>query len=184
MTVFYFKKIGLDSNRSGETRRVLWRAGSRQPRTQVSKPEKTRFMLNVNFLLRAATVAAKDNVRVACKNNFTHLWKTKTKTKTTLGWRLRTILHTFLLLFLHLSILISIIICSPGHDGIWTAARAVHGHHEEEHWGVRGAAGQGLWLKGKNWEWSFANEVVIHIFCVVLHWYCKDDLGWLVWHWK
>ena len=27
-------------------------------------------MLNVNFLLRAATVAAKDNVRVACKNNF------------------------------------------------------------------------------------------------------------------
>ena len=39
---------------------------------------------------------------------------------------------------------------SPGHPGLRAAAGPLHGHHEEEHRGVRGAAGQGLWLKGKN----------------------------------
>ena len=58
--ILFKKKYVLYFNRSGETRRVLWRAGSCQPRTQVSKKEKTRFFFC--FSLSAKGVFPRDRV--------------------------------------------------------------------------------------------------------------------------
>ena len=53
-------------------------------------------------------------------------------------------------------------LCSPRHNGIWTPAGSMHGHYEEEHGGVRGAAGQSLWVKGSNvkfWSYHYENQI-------------------------
>ena len=71
----------------------------------------------------------------------------------------------------------ALFICSPGHDGLWAAAGAVHGHHEEEHGGVRGAAGQSLWVKGskvKFWSYQYENQIFL---AIVLNYLKKLQYG-------
>ena len=80
-------------------------------------------------------------------------------------------------------------LCSPRHNGIWTPARSMHGHYEEEHGGVRGAAGQSVRLKGS--FVSVSKEIINQSFLDKKHFIPGKDIQllrgawtekrWLLW---
>ena len=65
-------------------------------------------------------------------------------------------------------------LCSPRHNGIWTPAWSMHGHYEEEHGGVRGAAGQSVRLKGS--FVSVSKEIINQSFLDKKHFIPGKDI--------
>ena len=158
--IFYFGKIFhrliLRLNKASTL--VSWHLWTMPPGGQLCF-----FFTFIKTWSRAATVAAKDNVRVACKFHFVcfvflipsldfvHVvyletcfrnlpifYKNKFDNLTEIDIDKKKFSQHFLMRCL----------CSPRHNGIWTPAGSMHGHYEEEHGGVRGATGQSVRLKG------------------------------------